>query len=99
MAGDSYFELMLFSAIGLVFVVHVLYLSMTNFDAGEEDYWTPVLPLFPFGFGHALFTTIQSPIVPKLVKNESYLSRTFTYVKISESLAITTFIYLAGYIR
>ena len=100
MAGEAYFELMLFNAIGLIFFVHVMYLTMTDFDATNgDDWWTPVLPLFPFGFGHALFTTIQSPIVPKVVKKEEYLPRTFTYVKITESLAITLFIQFAGYIR
>jgi len=59
MMGDSYFELMLFSSIGMVFAVHVMYLSMRDFDALESESWyIPVMPLLPFGLGHALFTTI-----------------------------------------
>jgi len=59
MMGEAYFELMLFSSIGMIFAVHVMYLSMRDFDAPDSDSWfTPVFPLLPFGFGHALFTTI-----------------------------------------
>ena len=98
--GDAYFELMLFAAIGMVFAVHVMYLSISDFDASESDSWLlTVMPLVLLGVGHALFTTIQSPIVPKVVKNELHLSRVFTYIKITESIAITFFIYLAGFIR
>lgn len=57
------------------------------------------MPLFPFGLGHALFTTMQAPTVPKLVKNKDDLPRVFTYVKITESIGITLFVYLAGVIR
>ena len=100
MLGEAYFELMLFIAVGLILIVHIIYLTIADFAAADSDNWlTPVLPLIVFGFGHALFTTVQSPVVPKLVKNEAHLSRVFTYVKITESLAVTTFIYFAGYIR
>ena len=100
MLGEAYFELMLFIAVGLILIVHIIYLTIADFAAADSDNWlTPVLPLIVFGFGHALFTTVQSPVVPKLVKNEAHLSRVFTYIKITESLAVTTFIYFAGYIR
>ena len=98
MLGEAYFELMLFLAIGMVAGVHTLYLTVSDFDA-TENWLLPVVPLLVFGFGHALFTTIQSPVVPKIVKHESHLSRTFTYIKITESLAVTLFIYFAGYVR
>ena len=58
-----------------------------------------ILPLVPFGIGHALFTTMQAPTVPKIVKNPAHLPRIFTYLKIAESLGITFFVYMAGYIR
>ena len=37
--------------------------------------------------------------MPKLVKNEKHLSRVFNLIKITESLGIMFFVYLAGYIR
>ena len=37
--------------------------------------------------------------MPKIVKNPAHLPRVFTYLKIAESLGITFFVYLAGYIR
>lgn len=98
--GEEYFEIMMFGAISLVLVVHMSYLSMSDTTEPTDDFsWWPVLPLFPFGLGHALFTTMQAPTVPKLVKNEVHLPRVFTYVKITESLGITFFVFMAGYVR
>ena len=37
--------------------------------------------------------------MPKIVKNPAHLPRIFTYLKIAESLGITFFVYIAGYIR
>ena len=58
-----------------------------------------ILPLVIFGLGHALFTTVQGPTVPKLVKDKSQLGNTISLIKISESTGITIFTQLAGYIR
>ena len=96
---------MMFSSIAMILLVHMSYLSISDYPKADEkseeanESWMPVLPLFMFGLGHALFTTMQAPTVPKLVKNETHLSRIFTYVKITESLGITVFVYLAGYIK
>ena len=42
---------------------------------------------------------MNAPTVPKLVKNPAHLPRVFTYLKIAESIGITFFIYMAGYVR
>jgi len=98
--GEGYFELMLFYAIAMILVVHVCYLSLSDVaEDGAVGGYLTVLPLLPFGIGHALFTTMQAPMVPKLVKNENHLPRVFTYIKITESIGITLFVYIAGYIR
>lgn len=97
--GSSYFELMLFYSVAMIMTVHMVYLSLQDVSEGEIGGATPVTPLILFGLGHALFTTLQSPIVPKLVKSESHLSRVFTLIKITESIGIMSFVYMAGYIR
>ena len=38
-------------------------------------------------------------MIPKLVADKKDLSRTLTYMKISESIFITLFIYMAGIVR
>ena len=57
--GEAYFELLLFVSIFMVFGVHVAYLMFQ--DVGESGITAgmeTVIPLIPFGFGHALFTTL-----------------------------------------
>ena len=76
------------------------FLSLSDItEDGQVGGWMCILPLIPFGIGHALFTTMQAPTVPKIVKNPEHLPRVFTYLKIAESLGITFFVYMAGYIR
>ena len=68
--GSEYFEVMNFASIGLVLAVHMFYLSLQDVtEEGQVGGWICILPLIPFGIGHALFTTMQAPTVPKLVKN------------------------------
>lgn len=57
--GETYFELMLFGSIAMVLGVHMCYLSISDVtDEGQVGGWITVLPLIPFGLGHALFTTM-----------------------------------------
>lgn len=57
--GSQYFELMLFTSIAMILVVHMSYLSLSDSTTAESvESWLPVLPLTFFGMGHALFTTM-----------------------------------------
>jgi len=95
--GESYFELLLMASLALIFSSHITYLNLSDTQASTS--MIQVLPLVPFGFGHALFTTLQGPIVPKIVPDKTQLSASFNLIKITESLGVTIFIWLAGYIR
>jgi len=85
----------------VVLGVHLFYLSLNGVeeDSGENGGMPAIFPLVFFGFGHALFTTVQGPVVPTLVSDKSKISSTFNLIKITESLGITVFTWLAGYIR
>ena len=98
--GESYYEIMLFGSIGMILIVHMSYLMMSDVtEPGAEVSVFCILPLILFGLGHALFTTLQGPTVPKLVRDNSQLPTTLSLIKITESSGITIFTYLAGYIR
>ena len=56
--GEQYFEIMLFGSIAMVITVHVAYLSLSDVTDSSQAGWAPILPLLPFGLGHALFTTM-----------------------------------------
>ena len=57
--GKSFFEILLLSSLSMILFTHVSYLMMSDAtDENEEAPWAPVYPLFFFGFGHALFTTM-----------------------------------------
>ena len=56
--GDAYFELILFSSISLILACHIYYLRLNDVtEIGAVGGWDCILPMIPFGFGHALFTT------------------------------------------
>ena len=57
--GSAYFELLNFASIGLVLTVHMYFLSLSDItEEGQVGGWMYILPLIPFGIGHALFTTM-----------------------------------------
>ena len=57
--GDSYYEILLLASIGMIFTVHVTYLSLSDITGeGAQGGIFCVLPLILFGLGHALFTTL-----------------------------------------
>ena len=98
--GESYYEILLFFSIGMILTVHMTYLMLSDVtDPDATGGLFCILPLVLFGLGHALFTTLQGPTVPKLIKDNSQLPNVLSYIKISESTGITIFTYLAGYIR
>ena len=98
--GEAYFEILLFSSIGMILMVHLTYLTLRDVtEPGQQGGLFCFLPLFLFGLGHALFTTLQGPTVPKLIKDQNQLPNVLSYIKITESSGITIFTYLAGYIR
>lgn len=50
----------------IVFASHFCYLILFEHISFQ---WMPILPIVLFGLGHALFTTLISPTVPKLIEN------------------------------
>ena len=53
--GEAYFEILLFYSVALLLIIHVYYMLIPDTEVG--GWWTYV-PLAPFGFGHALLSTI-----------------------------------------
>ena len=68
--GDSYFEILLFISVGMILTIHMTYLLQSDVIGEEHGGMFNILPLVIFGLGHALFTTVQGPTVPKLVKDK-----------------------------
>jgi hypothetical protein len=62
--------------------------------------WLVVSPIVMFGFGHAMFTTVLSPNVPLIIKNNSELLPVcFSIMKVAEGVMITVFTQMGGWIR
>jgi len=98
--GEKFFELLIAVSMGMIVVVHICYLSLQDVrNPGQDGGWLAIWPLMLFGLGHALFTTMQAPTVPKLVNREQDLGRVFTIIKITESMSITFFVFMVGYVR
>ena len=76
----------------MILSIHTTYLLQSDVTGdGAQGTLINVLPLVIFGFGHALFTTVQESTVPKLVKDKNQIANTLTILKISESIGITFF--------
>lgn len=56
--GEGYFEALLIVSISIVLVCHGVFLSLSDVLAPLEGGTNTILPLVPFGLGHALFTTL-----------------------------------------
>ena len=56
--GESYFEMLMLGSIMIVLMVHICYLMMSDVPEEQMAGVENVIPLIPFGFGHALFTTL-----------------------------------------
>lgn len=81
----------------MVFASHSCYLLMFEHLSYQ---WVSVAPIVMFGLGHALFTTLVSPIVPKLVEGEQeLLPICFSILKVLEGFCITIFTQMAGGLR
>ena len=86
--GEAYFEVLLFTSVAIILTIHAYYLFIPDVtEEGQVGAWYTFAPLAPFGFGHALFSTIQMSTVRKIVKKKEHLSRILTYVKMSECLS------------
>ena len=86
--GEAYFEILLFYSVAILLTIHVYYLMIPDFsEEGQIGDWWTYAPLAPFGFGHALLSTIQMSTVRKIVKTKEHLPRILTYVKMSECLS------------
>ncbi len=82
---DFVYEKGIFSSLILILITHLSYILIqgpTNIE------WLPILPIIIFGLGHASFTTIAAPTVPKLV-NQELLPVCFSILKVAEGASIT----------
>lgn len=87
--SDKIYEFGLLASLSSVLFVHTCYLVMPEHIS---MLWIPVIPIIIFGLGHALFTTLISPTVPKLIDNNAeLLPMCFSILKIVEGFTITFF--------
>ena len=71
---------LLFSLL-LILATHLCYILLPDHLTMQ---WVTVVPLFVFGFGHAVFTTLLTPAVPPLIDNNiALLPICFSILKIT----------------
>ena len=61
---DFVYEKGILGGLLLILITHLSYILM---QGPPSLAWLPIVPIIIFGIGHALFTTIAAPTVPKLV--------------------------------
>lgn len=62
--GESYYEAITMTSLGILFTVYLTLTMMTDSlpsDTGPKN--LAILPVCLFGFGHALFLTVQGPLI------------------------------------
>ena len=95
--GDSNFPVGILCSLCMLLLTHVSYLTLPEHLVYK---WIAVVPILWFGIGHALFTTLLSPTVPLVIKNNvDLLPICFSLLKIFEGISITLFTQAAGWVR
>ncbi len=95
-SSDQVYEVGLLVSLCSVLSTHLSYLLLPP----DLTWSLPIFPIVIFGLGHALFTTLLSPTVPKLIENkQELLPMCFSIMKIVEGFAITFFTQMAGELR
>ena len=61
--GEKHYEALLMFSLALIGSANCSYMLLPDWPRTQMSIW----PLVPFGLGHALFTIMLSPTVPKLV--------------------------------
>ena len=79
--SDKVYEDSMLTALLLVFGTHAFYLMIIEHLSHS---WISILPVFAFGLGHAIFTTLIAATVPKVIDNQDQLSISFSILKVSE---------------
>jgi len=99
--GEAHYERLIFTALCLVLFTHTSYLLLSDpVDPEEQGGLLCMFPIFFFGFGHALFSTIVGPMVNKTVgNNKSILTNCFSLLKITESTCVMIMTQLTGFLR
>jgi MFS family permease len=94
---DKVYQVGLIVSLSMIFSTHTSYFLMPDHFYLK---WLPIIPLIVFGVGHALFTTLLSPMVPQIIDNNSELLPTcFSIIKVIEGFNITLFQQIAGSLR
>ena len=95
--GDKNYPLGILFSLATLLITHLSYLLIPE----QTRYkFIAVVPILLFGLGHALFTTLLSPTVPLIIKNNNdLLPMCFSFLKIFEGVAITCFTQAAGWVR
>lgn len=85
----------LISGLLCIFGVHFFYFLLFESDGGI----VPIIPVFVFGLGHAIFTTLIPSTTPKILDSPDQLEVAFCTQKSGEGIIITIFTQLAGKVR
>jgi len=72
----------------IIFGVHLFYFLIQEHIS---QHWVAIAPIFFFGLGHAIFTTLIPTSAPKMVDSPDQLPIVFSIMKVIEGLAITIF--------
>lgn len=87
--GESKYALGVFWSLCILLASHSCYLLLPD---NLDMKWLVLSPIVMFGFGHAMFTTVLSPNVPMIIKNNSELLPVcFSIMKVAEGVMITVF--------
>lgn len=95
--GETNYPFGILFSLFMLLMTHVSYLILPEHFIYK---WAAIGPILMFGMGHALFTTLLSPTVPIIIKqNNEMLPMCFSLLKIFEGVSITLFTQAAGQIR
>eukprot|EP00347_Sterkiella_histriomuscorum_P019370 403341886 len=102
--GDKMYEQLLFISMAIIFITQMNFILISDSviidpTVDPEPNNFAIFPVGLFGIAHALFVTLQGPLINKTIRDKTALPKAFSIMKVAENIGAMTFTFLAGYIR
>lgn len=93
--SELHYEMLILVGLSILCSAHFWFLMIPN----DVQSAIVVLPLVLIGLGHAVFSLMMGPIMPKVIANKEILTNCLSIQKIVESIIIMVFTQAVGSLR
>ncbi|CDW88287.1 major facilitator superfamily domain-containing protein 1 [Stylonychia lemnae] len=102
--GESQYEFLLTLSTGLIFLTQMHFTLMSDAiptigNVKTEPNNMAIIPISLFGIGHALFVTLQGPLINKTITDKSNMPKALSIMKVAENIGGMFLTFIAAYVK